>query len=133
MITQITPALKDEILSDFTGYLSSFYIEPTSECSKYGLNETEFTILLDSFEDQKLIRQQKAIGGILITQTPQLIDFVQHGGFSAQEETYQMKLQQLALEIEVLSKELKPKQLDRLQKITSIINSLWSVCLSVKP
>lgn len=121
----ITPQLKDEILK---------YIVESNDLP-IDINYDEFaqklfvspvilSLIIEQFTDMNLIKPNEYIGGCLVWITAKAHDFISHGGFVAQEELLRNNIEKLELEIKMLSKELEPKYLDRLEKIMSLGNNI---------
>ncbi len=53
-------------------------------------------------------------------------DYIQRGGFVAQEEVFKANIEKLQLEIDNLKKQLEPDKLDSLNKISGIASALFS-------
>lgn len=77
-------------------------------------------LILGQLADMNLIELNEYIGGCLVGVTADTHDFIRRGGFTVQEAILKNSIEKLDLEIRLLSKELEPKYLDKLEKISSL-------------
>ena len=118
----ITTELKDQILKDLTD-LNAILVQvfAEEEGDKLNIDMETYIAILDYFARLNLIKLCKCMGGeMLITLTVEAFDFVNYGGFHAQEELLKQNIEKLNLEIQSLSKELDPSFKDRLKGITEL-------------
>lgn len=120
----VTPALKDKVLT----YLVEIATPEDSATYKMTevLKELEtdfdtFNAIMYQFERYGLIEnlnlRHSYLSFILRLEAH---DYLQKGGFVAQEEIFKANVEKLLIEIDVLKKELAPKHLETANKITSI-------------
>lgn len=121
----ITPQLKDEILK-YIVESDDLPIDINYDelAQKISVSPVILSLIIEQFADMNLIKPNEYIGGCLVLITAKSHDFISHGGFVAQEELLRNNIEKLDLEIKMLSKELEPKYLDRLEKIMSLGNNI---------
>ena len=122
----ITPEIKDEILGQFISSGMRFTINLKMHCHNFNIPFDEFDAILRQFEKLNLLKAQRYIGGTAhITLNAEAHDFFNRGGFAVQEEILKANLNKLGLEL--LSKELGPKYLEKASTLTSLISSATSI------
>lgn len=124
----ITPQIKDDVLR----YLVSSYDLPIDInydelAQELSVSSDMLGLIIEQFANMNLIKTQEYIGGCLVWITVDAHDFIRHGGFVAQEEILKSNIEKLGLELDLLAKELEPKHLDRLEKISSLAANIVGV------
>lgn len=126
-IKLITPQMKDLALEYL---LSSNSLEidiSNRELSQYcGCLPFQVNLILEEFEKLDLLSIESTNDGITVTISAKAYDMHAHGGFTAQEELLKANINKLGYELEVLSKELEPKHLEKAEKISSIAMAVLS-------
>lgn len=124
----ITPELKDRILSDLVNSPINSEVNINTDCDRYGIDSDEYFAILQHFERLNLISMDACLGGEVFIQTHiEAHDLWRTGGFTGQETLLKANIEKLGMEIDKLSRDLSPKQLDTAQKIASIGSSILSV------
>lgn len=124
----ITPELKDLILSDIVHSPINSEGNINTDCDRYGIDSDEYYAILQHFERLNLISMDACLGGEVFIQTHvEAHDLWRTGGFAGQESRLKANIEKLSMEIDKLSHDLSPKQLDTAQKIASIGSSILSV------
>lgn len=83
-------------------------------------------MILEEFEKLDLLSIESTNDGITVTISAKAYDMHAHGGFTAQEELLKANINKLGYELDVLSKELEPKHLEKAEKISSIAMAVLS-------
>lgn len=124
----ITPKIKDDVLQ-FLIKSEEMPVEIDYEklAQELTISSDMLGLIIEQFADMNLIKTTDYIGGSLVWITANAHDFISHGGFMAQEEILKSNIEKLGLEIDLLAKELEPKHLDRLEKISSLGANIVSV------
>ena len=124
----ITPKIKDDVLQ-FLIKSEEMPIEIDYEnlAQELTISSDMLGLIIEQFADMNLIKATDYIGGSLVWITANAHDFICHGGFMAQEEILKSNIEKLGLEIDLLAKELEPKYLDKLEKISSLGANIVSV------
>ena len=107
----ITCELKDKILSDLVSIDGVMLaIDTREKGNDYAIDRFTYISILEYFERKGFIIPNKIStdGGWLIKVTPEAHEFWQRGGFFVQEEILKNNIEKLALEIDMLSKQLSP-------------------------
>ncbi|MFA6201417.1 MAG: hypothetical protein WC679_13530 [Bacteroidales bacterium] len=119
----ITPQLKDAILQDLINS-DEIQIEYSEYAPKYSISENNLNMILRQFDSKSLVKITSYKGGCIVRVTANAHDYILHGGFVAQEEILKANIEKLGLELELLSKELEPKLLDKAEKIASLAHNI---------
>lgn len=126
-IKLITPQMKDLALEYL---LSSNSLEidiSNREFSEYcGCLPFQVNLIFEEFEKLDLLSIESTNDGITVTISAKAYDMHTHGGFTAQEELLKANINKLGYELDVLSKELEPKHLEKAEKISSIAMAVLS-------
>ncbi len=125
----ITVSVKDEILSSMvTGGGMSYIAHVKDESKKYGVTDDEFCAILEQFEDLNLILiKKRTLGGLReFNVKAEAHDFYNRGGFVAHEMILKANIEKLGWELDKLAKDLAPKHLETVEKITSIAAAILS-------
>lgn len=127
-MTIITPAIKDIVLNYIceTCELDSIQTISSKDFSlKTGLDFKILNPILSQFERNKLIEylnpSEHQTDIVLVVEAH---DYIQIGGFSAQELVFKSNLNKLSLEVENLKQNLEPKHLETANKISTITATL---------
>lgn len=132
----ITPKLKDALLSDIVE-CGGMCVETTlcETADEYDTSSDIVGAIYDQFEEMRLIKQRKCLGGTIIMDvTAKAHDLYTHGGFVVQEEILKANIEKLSQELEVLSKQLEPKLLEKANLISTIgSNILGALAFFSKP
>ena len=124
----ITCELKDKILCDIVSGAMVRTIDINESEMNYNIDRFTYDAVLEQFERYGFISQKHSLGGgRLITVKAEAHDFFNRGGFVVQEEILKGNIEKLGLELELLSKELAPKYLEKSNIIMSIANNILSV------
>lgn len=123
----ITPEIKDLLLSDLVS-------EPSMECTldinksakRYGISQIQCDAIIRQFEKLGFIHVLKSYDGYEVNITVDAHDFMQRGGFTGQEMLLKANIEKLGLEIDKLSKDLLPKQLETAGRIATIGSAILS-------
>ena len=84
--------------------------------------------ILESFSELGLIADLNPMrGGHFLVLKLKAHDLFQRGGFSVMEALNEANIQKILFELETLQKQLKPDQIDALNKVTTIASSLATV------
>ncbi|MDN0023366.1 hypothetical protein QVN81_10080 [Prevotella lascolaii] len=124
----ITPPIKDNVLRYLMNSdelpIDINYDELAQELS---ISPDMLGLIIEQFADMNLIKVTEYIGGSLVYITANAHDFICHGGFVVQEEILKSNIEKLGLELDLLARELEPKHLDRLEKISSLATNIVGV------
>jgi hypothetical protein len=121
----ITSKIKDEILQHLCDNLEfeNYYSIDKSEFStNFGqLNPNEITGILNQFFRIGLISDfAENRSDYNLSLLVEASDFLAHGGFYVQDEVLKSNIKKLDIELQLLSKELEPKFLEKANLISSI-------------
>jgi hypothetical protein len=98
-----------------------FQFDSNDSLELFGLHRNIVCSILDYFENNGLINQDKFLGGgIMIEILVPAHDIVSHGGFTAKEDLLTKNIEKLMLEIE----SLKPSFPDKAEKFATIISGI---------
>ena len=126
-IKLITPQMKDLAL-EYLLPSNSLEIDINNrELSQYcGCLPFQVGLILEEFEKIELLTIESTNDGMTVTISAKAYDMHTHGGFTAQEELLKANINKLGYELDVLSKELEPKHLEKAEKISSIAMAVLS-------
>ena len=99
-----------------------------------GIDDETMEVILEDFEERGLIKNFNLarIGPALILKV-EAHKFHQKGGFTVMDALNEANMQKLLYELDNLKKQLKPDQLDTLNKVTTIMASIASVIVAFNP
>ena len=129
MVTLITPKLKDDLLADLLSVGSMNVQNDIHSCTKeFNTTSDIVEAIYDQFEEMRLLKQAKCLGGIIIFQlTAKAHDFYSHGGFTAQEEILKANIKKLSDELDFLAKQLSPNLREKVVSLSTIASNIATV------
>lgn len=123
----ITPELKDLILAEIVNSPMQCETNINTDCQKYNIDRDEYYAILKHFENLNLISTQACLGGeVFINTSVEAHDLWRRGGFTGQEMILKGNIEKLGLEIDKLSKDLSPSQLEKAGKLADIGTAIIS-------
>lgn len=135
----ITPELKDSVLNLLC---KNFMLERHSSVFKGNVGEIQKLLEIDFNDLNAILTYFQRIGFISdLNCRPSAIhfvlkmeasDFQRTGGFTLHETILESNVEQLTLEIQVLKKQLGPDHLDTVNKIASIVGTIFSSITAFK-
>lgn len=126
----LTSELKDKILKQLLSVPVEYSVYGLSgEGVKFGISDELFDSMINLFKTLGLITLRRSQHGFTVTYNASAINFINSGGFEAQDALLKANLEKLNLEIALLTKELSPNLLDRVNKIASIVDSITSMVI----
>lgn len=122
----ITPEIKDKVLVVLLSANSpSFDLDYRDSKIDYGIEPLNVKLILDQFQDLDLIKVTYMIGNrARIHISAKAMDLHRHGGFVGEEEILKSNLEKLGLELDTLSKNLMPDNIEKASKISQIASAI---------
>ena len=110
----------------YLGNLPGIFLRYEHLFPDHEISNNEFRLILDQFVVDGLLKtlQLRTVGVYVAFPTANLFDFLNHGGFTAQEELLRANLEKLNLELLKLSKDLESSVLESANTITAIAGSV---------
>lgn len=118
----ITPQIKDKVLADLLSADNlSFDFNYEDSKIKHGFPPEYIKIILNQFEELGLIKKTDYVGNkACIDIQIKAMDLYRHGGFTAEEELLRNNIEKLGMELDLLSKQLAPKFVEKASQLAQI-------------
>lgn len=122
----ITPEIKDKVLVVLlSADSSSLDFDYRDSKIDYGIEPLYVKLILDQFQDLGLIKVTYMIGNRVRNHlSAKAMDLHRHGGFVGEEEILKSNLEKLGLELDTLSKNLMPNNIEKASKISQIASTI---------
>lgn len=118
--------MKDKVLVDLlSADTPSFTLQYGNSKDVYGFEPYYVKLILDQFQEMGLIKITYFTRyGAQVHVLAKAMDLHRHGGFVVEEEILKGNIEKLSLELEALSKQLSPNQLEKFSHIAQIASSI---------
>lgn len=122
----ITPQIKDKVLESLLSADNpNFEFNYKDSKTEYGISPDYVELILNEFVRLGLIKAKFFIGnGALIHIQAKAMDLFSHGGFTAEEDLLRKNIEKLRLELDVLSKQLEPKFMEKASQLAQIASAV---------
>jgi vacuolar-type H+-ATPase catalytic subunit A/Vma1 len=133
MYPQITTKTKDDVLQWLCHNVRPGQIEQIDSDALMTVSNIDFgtvRAIIEDFQEIGLVSgliKSEEDGLILLILKVKAHDFLRQGGFAVQDALNEANIQKILLELEHHQKQLKPDQMDSINKITAIASSLATV------
>lgn len=122
----ITSQIKDIVLESLLSADNpSFVFDYQDSKTKYDISPDYVELILNEFVRLGLIKAKFFIGNsALIHVQAMAMDLFNHGGFTAEEDLLKNNIEKLRLELDVLSKQLEPKFIEKASHLAQIASAV---------